>query len=92
VFAEVARQGKAVEIDGSPRRQDLFVDLARTALAEGVWFSLGSDAHGVEELTYLRMSLAIAALAGVPRERIVNYRSADEVLAWAGELSERGGG
>ena len=46
VFAEAARLGKAVEIDATPRRQDLPVHLARVALAEGVqWFSMGSDAH-----------------------------------------------
>jgi histidinol phosphatase-like PHP family hydrolase len=88
VFAELARTGKAVEIDGSPRRQDLPVELARLALTEGVtWFSMGSDAHSVEELAYLRMSLAIAALAGVPRERILNFRPAETVCAWAAELS-----
>jgi len=84
VFAEAARLDVAVEIDGSPARQDLPLDLARLALAEGVaWFSLGSDAHSVEELTYLRASLAIAALAEIPRERILNFRPADEVAAWA---------
>jgi histidinol phosphatase-like PHP family hydrolase len=92
VFAELARRGKAVEIDGSPRRQDLPIQLARVALAEGVeWFSMGSDAHSVEELGHLRMALAIAALAGIPRERILNYRTVDEVRAWADERSERRG-
>jgi putative hydrolase len=84
VFGELARHGKAVEIDGTPRRQDLPVELATLALAEGVeWFTMGSDAHSVEELGSLRISLAIAALAGIPRERILNYRPADEVVAWA---------
>jgi putative hydrolase len=84
VFGEAARLHVAVEIDGSPRRQDLPVELARLALAEGVaWFSMGSDAHSVEELGYLRMSLAIAALADIPRERILNFRPAEEVAAWA---------
>jgi histidinol phosphatase-like PHP family hydrolase len=86
VFASAAERGVAVELDGSPARQDLPVHLARLALAEGVeWFSMGSDAHAVEELSYLRTSLAIAALAGIPRDRILNYRTADEVRAWAAE-------
>ena len=84
VFAEAAQQGKAIEIDATPRRQDVNVELARIALAEGVeWFSLGSDAHYAEELGNLPIGMAIAALAGVPRERILAYRSADEVVAWA---------
>jgi len=84
VFEEAARLGKAVEIDATPARQDLNVELARIAVASGVrWFSIGSDAHVAAELEFLPFGLAIAALAGVPRERILNYRSADEVRAWA---------
>jgi len=90
VFGALAEAGKAVEIDGSPARQDLPVDLARIALAEGVeWFSMGSDAHSVQELSYLRMSLAIASIAGIPRERFLNFRTADEVVGWAAALTER---
>jgi putative hydrolase len=89
VFAEAARLGKAVELDATPRRQDLPVDLARIAAAEGVrWFSMGSDAHYAEELENLPFAMATAILAGVPRDRIIAYRPADEVVAWASELRE----
>lgn len=90
VFAEAARLGKAVELDATPRRQDLPVELARTALAEGVeWFSMGSDSHYAEELPNLPIAMATAALAGIPRDRILAYRSADEVIAWAAALQDR---
>jgi histidinol phosphatase-like PHP family hydrolase len=90
VFAEAARLGKAVELDATPRRQDLPVDLARIAVAEGVqWFSMGSDAHEAAELENLCFAMAIAILAGVPRDRVLAYRSADEVVAWAAEQKER---
>jgi histidinol phosphatase-like PHP family hydrolase len=88
VFAEAASLGKALEIDATPRRQDLPVELARLALAEGVeWFSMGSDAHYVEELRNLPFGMAIAALAGVPRERVLTYRPVDEVVAWAAAIA-----
>ena len=88
VFAEAAHLGKAVEIDATPRRQDLPVDLARIALAEGVqWFSMGSDAHYLEELPNLPIGMAIAALAGIPRDRFLTYRSPAEVIEWAAGLS-----
>jgi DNA polymerase (family 10) len=84
VFAEAARLGKAIELDATPRRQDLNVELARIAVAEGVrWFSMGSDAHDAAELGHLPIAMATAALAGVPPGRILNYRPADEVIAWA---------
>lgn len=90
VFAEAAALGKAVELDATPARQDLSVELARVAVAEGVrWFSIGSDAHVPLELEFLPFGLATAALAGVARERILNYRTTDEVVAWASELRAR---
>ena len=88
VFAEAAKLGKALEIDATPHRQDLPVELARLALAEGVeWFSMGSDAHYVEELRNLPFGMAIAALAGIPRQRFITYRPHEEVVAWAAALS-----
>jgi putative hydrolase len=90
VFDEAARLGKAVEIDATPSRQDLSVELARIAVASGVrWFSIGSDAHSATELEFLPFGFAIAALAGVAQERILNYRTPEEVIAWAGEIGGR---
>jgi histidinol phosphatase-like PHP family hydrolase len=90
VFAEAARLGKAVELDATPARQDLSVRLARAAVAEGVrWFSIGSDAHVPVELEFLPFGLATAVLAGVPRERVLNYRTAVEVRAWAEGIRAR---
>jgi histidinol phosphatase-like PHP family hydrolase len=87
VFDEAASLGKAIELDATPARQDLSVELARVAVAAGVrWFSIGSDAHAVFELGFLPFGLATAALAGIPRARILNYRTVDEVQAWAAGL------
>ena len=89
VFAEAARLGKAVELDATPARQDLSVELARTAVAEGVrWYSIGSDAHIPVELEFLPFGLATAVLAGVPRDRVLNYLPAEDVVAWAAGLRD----
>lgn len=84
VFAEAARLGKALELDATVWRQDLSVELARLAHAEGVrWFSIGSDAHTASELQMLPFGMATAARAGIPRERILNYHSLEFVRSWA---------
>jgi histidinol phosphatase-like PHP family hydrolase len=84
VFAEAAARGKAVEIDATVWRQDLNVELATIAREEGVrWFSIGSDAHRADELAMLPFGMAIAALAGVPRDRILTYRPVEFVRDWA---------
>ncbi len=84
VFEAAADVGHAVEIDGSPERQDLPVELIRIALETDVLFSIGSDAHHVRELSFLDYGIAAAIMAGVPLERIVNSRPVDELLAWTG--------
>ena len=84
VFAEAAARGKAVELDATVWRQDLNVELATVAREEGVaWFSIGSDAHTAGELEFLPFGMATAALAGIPRGRILNYRTVEFVRAWA---------
>ena len=90
VFDEAARSGRAVELDATPYRQDLSVTLATVANASGVrWFSMGTDAHSSEELDNLPFAMATASVAGISKERILNYRSADEVVAWARGVTRR---
>jgi DNA polymerase (family 10) len=89
VFAEAAALGVAIELDATPARQDLNVELATIARGEGVrWFSIGSDAHAAAELGALPFGLATAALAGIPRERILNFQPVETVVSWARELRE----
>jgi histidinol phosphatase-like PHP family hydrolase len=84
VFAEAARLGKALELDATVWRQDLSVELATIAREEGVaWFSIGSDAHSALELEFLPFGMATAALAGIPRDRILTYRPVAFVRSWA---------
>lgn len=90
VFDEAAASGKALELDATPHRQDLDVDLARLAMGAGVhWFSIGSDAHADTELGCLPYGFATAVLAGIPQEQVLNYRSAEFVKDWACALRER---
>jgi histidinol phosphatase-like PHP family hydrolase len=83
VFDAAAQAGCAVEIDAHPHRQDLQVELLETARETSVWVSIGTDAHWPDELGYLELGLAAAARARFPRERILNYQSRDDVMAWA---------
>lgn len=84
VVAEAVEQGKALEVDGFPDRQDLDVDLLGLAREAGAWISLGTDAHRPEELRNMEFSLAAVVLAGIPRDRILNFLPLEELRAWAG--------
>ncbi|MGH2697669.1 MAG: PHP domain-containing protein [Actinomycetota bacterium] len=85
VFAEAAKFNKAVEIDCNPNRQDLNAELTALAVDAGCYISIGTDAHYIHELDYMDLGIATALAAGAPRERILNYMTADELLAWVAD-------
>ena len=89
VFAACARTGTAVEINSRPERQDPPEDLLRLAVEMGCSFSIDT-APTAWAVGVARPRLPNAVIADVPVERIVNRRSADELLAWA--ASHDGGG
>jgi DNA polymerase (family X) len=83
VFGLAAELDKAVEIDSYPDRQDLNVDLLKLAKKAGVRISLGTDAHHPWQLQFIDFGLAAALSAGIPKERILNFMTVEELLKWA---------
>lgn len=82
VFAACAAHGTAVEINSRVERLDPPPDLLEVALDHGCWFSIDSDAHATGQLEWLVHGCQIAADAGVPIDRIINTRAADELISW----------
>ncbi len=83
VYAEAARTGTALEMNGSPPRLDLAVERARRAVGMGCLLAIDSDAHDIGELDYVRWGISQARRAWVEPSSVVNARSRDELLAWA---------
>jgi histidinol phosphatase-like PHP family hydrolase len=86
---EAAHLDKAVEIDGYADRQDLKMSLLRLARTEGARISLGTDAHHPWQLVFMNFSLAAARLIGIPKDRILNFMSTQELRSWASQISAR---
>jgi DNA polymerase (family X) len=82
VYAEAARTGTILEMNGSPHRLDLAVDRARRAIAVGCTISIDSDAHKVAEFEHLRWGITQARRAWVEPGSVLNTRSRADVLAW----------
>ena len=57
VYAEAARTGTVLEMNGSPHRLDLAVERARRAVAMGCILSIDSDAHKTAEFDHLRWGI-----------------------------------
>jgi len=74
VFREAAASGVAMEIDCDPARMDLSPEHARLALELGCNFSLDADAHAPAEFAYVSMGAWMARRAGIPMDRILNFK------------------
>jgi putative hydrolase len=79
VFKEAARHGIAMEIDCDPARMDLSPEMARLAMECGCNFVVDADAHAPGEFAYVPMGLWMARRAGIPAERILNFRPVEEL-------------
>src|SRR5438552_55132 len=79
VFKEAAKHEVALEIDCDPARMDLSPEMARLAYECGCSFAVDADAHAPAEFAYVPMALWMARRAGIPQDRILNFRPLDEL-------------
>jgi putative hydrolase len=73
----------AVEINSRPERLDPPRDLLALAFQTGCDFAVDTDAHAPGQLDWQVYGCARAAETGIPPERVVNARGAEELLSWA---------
>jgi putative hydrolase len=83
VFKEAARHHVALEIDCDPARMDLSPEMSRLALDLGCSFSLDADAHAPAELAYVPMGMWMARRAGIPQDRILNFKAIEDLTPFA---------
>jgi DNA polymerase (family 10) len=88
VFDLAAELDKAVEIDSYPDRQDLSGDLVKLAAKAGCRISIGTDSHVPSQLRFIELGLASALSAGIRRDRILNFMTAEELLEWVAAVRE----
>ncbi|WP_456599862.1 PHP domain-containing protein [Blastococcus sp. SYSU DS0616] len=83
VFSACIEHGTAVEINSRPERLDPPRRLLSLAVELGCEFAVDTDAHAPGQLDWQYNGCERAVECGVPVERVVNTRSADDLLAWA---------
>jgi putative hydrolase len=82
VFGACREHGVAVEINCRPERRDPPGRLLRLAIEAGCVFAIDTDAHAPGQLDWLGNGVARAEKFGIPAERVVNTRSAADLLSW----------
>ncbi|ACX52880.1 DNA-directed DNA polymerase [Ammonifex degensii KC4] len=81
VFTAAARTGTWLEINAYYKRLDLNDINARAAAARGVEFTIGTDAHLLEQMEFLELGVGVARRAWLTREKVINTLSYEELLA-----------
>src|SRR5712691_1425030 len=79
VFSACRANGVAVEINCRPERQDPPDWLLRIAVQAGCMFAIDSDAHAPGQLDSLARGCARAERLGIPPDRVINTRPAQEL-------------
>jgi putative hydrolase len=91
VFAACAQFGVAVEVNSRPERLDPPKRLLRLAVEAGCDVAIDTDAHAPGQLDWQHLGCERAHLCGVTPDRVVNARSADELVRWAARGAAGGG-
>lgn len=87
VFTACHDNNVAVEINSRPERLDPPRRLLRLAVELGCLFAIDTDAHAPGQLTWQALGCARAEECGISADRVINTRSADELLAWSRKRS-----
>ena len=89
VLAACAEHGVAVEINANPWRLDLDWRWHETALKLGCLMSINPDAHSTRELDLTHWGVAMARKGGVPKDRVLNCLSKDELASYLEKRRDR---
>ena len=82
IFTACREYGTAVEINSRPERLDPPKRLLRLALEMGCLVSIDTDAHAPGQLEWQVYGCERAAACGVEPHRVINTRTASDLLAW----------
>ena len=82
VFRACVEHGTAVEINSRPERLDPPRRLLTLARDIGCEFAIDTDAHAPGQLDWQGNGCERAVECGVDPDRVVNTRTADDLLAW----------
>ncbi len=76
--------GVALEINAFPQRLDLDSLDAREAMDKGAMISIGTDAHGLQHLHFMKYGVGVARRAWLERENVLNTKGIDELKKYLG--------
>ncbi len=85
VIEKAAETGTVLEINAYPRRLDLYHNYARLAAAAGVKMAIGTDAHHLKELDYIKYGLDVARRGWLEKKDLLNTISTGSLKKFLSE-------
>lgn len=89
ILSVAEETGTALEVNGALPRLDMSVDDLRRAKERDVTFVLTSDAHHAGELDRVKNAALNAERAWVPKSRVANAWTAEQLVAWTADRRAR---
>ncbi len=80
IIASAVDNGVALEINAFPIRLDLDSADARTAMEGGAKISIGTDAHGLQHLEFMKYGVGVARRAWLEKDDVLNTKNYDELI------------
>ena len=77
---EAVANDVAIEVNANPHRLDLDWRHLAYGMTRGARFSIGPDAHHVDELDYVDYGLSMVRKGGVTADRLLNKMTAEELI------------
>jgi len=82
VISACKKNGVALEINAYPLRLDLNDILSRRAMEKGIMLSIGTDAHQIDQMSYLTYGVYVARRAWLKRENLLNCMELEELMKY----------
>jgi len=82
VMSACKKNGVALEINAYPLRLDLNDILSRRAMEKGIMLSIGTDAHQIDQMSYLTYGVYVARRAWLKKENLINCMELDELMRY----------
>jgi DNA polymerase (family 10) len=82
VMSACKKNGVALEINAYPLRLDLNDILSRRAMEKGIMLSIGTDAHQIDQMSYLTYGVYVARRAWLKRDNLLNCMELEELMKY----------
>ncbi len=79
IISSAVDNGVALEINASPIRLDLDSLDARMAMERGSYISIGTDAHSLHHMDFMKYGVGVARRAWLEDEKVINTYSHEEL-------------